>query len=382
MSVPAFIDITEEEQTAELRSYLKGLGAEISEENADGGLEKDLQQIIEVCDVCFKDSSDIVTESILNGIISLVVTVHVDRSENLIVSFCEKLTKAPTHRLSLVCLRVLNNLFHGLEDRSPLRYNVYYTLIKVAGQTDNISAVFTDIESMKRWMHRCAVSTEKLQGILRLLHEMLIDGKQSDLASKVMIELLSTYTEDNASQARDDAHRCIVASLGDPNTFLLDHLLTLKPVKFLEGELIHDLLTIFVSDKLSSYLQFYAANKDFVDSLGLRHEQSLQKMRLLTFMQIAETKKDIPFETLQRELQINAEMVELFVIDALRTRMVRAKIDQMNRRVLVSSTIHRTFGKPQWQYLREILTQWKSNIVGVQENMESIASLHYEPVAT
>ena len=28
--------------------------------------------------------------------------------------------------------------------------------------------------------------------------------------------------------------------LEDPNTFLMDHLLTLKPVKFLEGELIHD----------------------------------------------------------------------------------------------------------------------------------------------
>jgi len=31
-----------------------------------------------------------------------------------------------------------------------------------------------------------------------------------------------------------------VTSLADPNTLLFDHLLTLKPVKFLEGELIHD----------------------------------------------------------------------------------------------------------------------------------------------
>lgn len=62
--------------------------------------------------------------------------------------------------------------------------------------------------------------------------------------------------------------RCIVTSLGDPNAFLLDNLLVLKPVRFLEGELIHDLLTIFVSEKLSAYLQFYAANKDFVNSLG------------------------------------------------------------------------------------------------------------------
>lgn len=34
--------------------------------------------------------------------------------------------------------------------------------------------------------------------------------------------------------------RCIVRALKDPTTFLFDHLLALKPVKFLEGELIHD----------------------------------------------------------------------------------------------------------------------------------------------
>jgi hypothetical protein len=31
----------------------------------------------------------------------------------------------------------------------------------------------------------------------------------SDKATKVMIDLLGTYTEDNASQARDDAHRSV-----------------------------------------------------------------------------------------------------------------------------------------------------------------------------
>ena len=56
--------------------------------------------------------------------------------------------------------------------------------------------------------------------------------------------LLGTYTTENASQAREEAQRCIVASLADPQTFLLDHLLQLKPVKFLEGELIHDLLKV------------------------------------------------------------------------------------------------------------------------------------------
>ena len=71
---------------------------------------------------------------------------------------------------------------------------------------------------------------------------MLLLNGRSDDASRVMIELLGTYTTENASQAKEEAQRCIVASLADPNTFLMDHLLNLKPVKALEGQPIHQLL--------------------------------------------------------------------------------------------------------------------------------------------
>ena len=58
--------------------------------------------------------------------------------------------------------------------------------------------------------------------------------------------------EDSASQARVDAHRYIVQALKDPNAFLSDHLLTLKPVKFLEGELIHDVSNLSLMWKVFS----------------------------------------------------------------------------------------------------------------------------------
>lgn len=72
----------------------------------------------------------------------------------------------------------------------------------------------------------------------------------SENASKVMIELLGSYTESTASQAKHDAQRCIVSAIADPNTYLMDHLLTLKPVKQLEGEKIYEvgvfLYTVYV----------------------------------------------------------------------------------------------------------------------------------------
>lgn len=130
-----------------------------------------------------------------------------------------------------------------------------------------------------------------------------------------MIELLGTYTSENASVAREDAMKCIVSALADPNTFLLDPLLSLKPVRFLEGELIHDLLSVFVSEKLASYMQFYKNHKEFVTSQGLNHEQNMKKMRLLSFMQLAETNPEMTFEHLQSELQINGDEVEPFIIE-------------------------------------------------------------------
>lgn len=140
----------------------------------------------------------------------------------------------------------------------------------------------------------------------------------SELAAKVMIELLGTYTSENASVAREDAMKCIVTALADPNTFLLDPLLSLTPVRFLEGELIHDLLTVFVSDTLAGYMKFYKSHKEFVTSQGLNHEQNMKKMRLLSFMQLAESNPEMSFAQLQKELQIKEEEVEPFIIEGMR----------------------------------------------------------------
>jgi len=49
--------------------------------------------------------------------------------------------------------------------------------------------------------------------------------------------------------------------------------------------------------------------------LGLNHEQNLKKMRLLTFMQLAEGNSEMSFDTIQQELQLKDTEVEAFIID-------------------------------------------------------------------
>ena len=214
----------------------------------------------------------------MNGIVSMLAQVMGERRENLILAFCEKLTKAPANAIGLTCLKVLWTLYQSLDGFSPMRFHVYFYLVQLAGKTEQIETVYKDMETLRSAFSACPPSNEQMQKLLRLLHEVLLACKRSEDAGQVMIELLGTYTTENASQAREEAQRCIVASLADPQTFLLDHLLQLKPVKFLEGELIHDLLKIFVSERLEAYQKFYDNHREFVNKLGLNHELKFNKV--------------------------------------------------------------------------------------------------------
>jgi hypothetical protein len=65
----------------------------------------------------------------------------------------------------------------------------------------------------------------------------------------------------------------------------------------------------------------------------------------------------VSFAEIQHEIKINEDEVEEFLIDVIKTNLVRAKIAQEGNVVHVSSTMHRTFGPGDWQQLHQLLTQ-------------------------
>ena len=89
---------------------------------------------------------------------------------------------------------------------------------------------------------------------------------------------------------------------------------------------------------------------------------------------ICNARGEITFEEIQSSIQINEEEVEEFLIDVIKTKLVRAKLAQDDGIVYVSSTMHRTFGTEEWQQLHQLLTQWKGNIKTVKDQMQHVAS--------
>jgi len=383
MNVPTFIDITESQQLEELRSYLNEKGAHLVPPPENEYLIDEIHKVISALDFLMQD--DTVQpgelEITLNSIVSLVIMIQTHHVSVLTHLMCEKLNtgeKDETH--AAVKIRVLNNMFLGFDENATLRYTIFLNMIKIAGRSDNMQLVEMNPDQIEKWLRMWEVPLDEVQNFYRILHESLVSCNYSEKATKVMLQLLSTYTAENASQARDDAHRCIVTHLSDPNTFIVDHLLKLKPVQFLEGELIHDLLTIFVNDQLKDYLKFYEREPTFIQSIGLSHEANLKKMRILTMMSISEIKKEIEFDTIIREMKIESDQVEDFIIELARTKAVSCKIDGLEKKVVITSTTQRTFKEPQWQQLRSNLTSWQADLNQVLATLQALLHHANQPI--
>ena len=65
----------------------------------------------------------------------------------------------------------------------------------------------------------------------------------------------------------------------------------------------------------------------------------------------------------------------IFCLSVLKTKAVSAKIDQMQKKVMVLKTTHRTFNRNHWQQIRQRLAECDSNLGAVEAQLVTLASI-------
>ncbi|CAF4985196.1 unnamed protein product, partial [Rotaria sp. Silwood1] len=360
-----FSDIEPEPQLKDIEKFMHDHGGQPELDFSTDDLESKVESILrELRNVLKETIPEGEMEMFLNSIMSLILLVPEDKINRPILNFSEAIINANLpEKYGPMKLRVLTNLIYVVPEGSNTdKYRILIDLIKCARNHRCINAVSVGINQVKKWVKEWKVSTEQVQELYRNMHEAYAATGDSANALQLLLELLGTYTKETASKARTDAFKCIINSINDPNVFIMDHLLLLEPVKVLEGENIHNLLNIFVSGRLQDYLEFYSKQKSFIESSGVKHDRNITKMRLLTFLQSAENQKEITFDTIEKQMQITADEVESFIIEAVRTKMIRCKIDHLARKVIIDSTVQRPFTKQHCQTFKEKVESWKTHL--------------------
>ncbi|EUB58214.1 Eukaryotic translation initiation factor 3 subunit M [Echinococcus granulosus] len=215
----------------------------------------------------------------------------------------------------------------------------------------------------------CKCSPAECQSLWRRMSEVHQASSNTKLATQAMINLLSTYSEGNAAGARDDALKCILAVIQDPSFLSHNRLMSLKPVQFLEGE---PLLEIYVSGGLGDFAAFMKKNPTFLAENGLNEKACLDKLRTLSLMKIAENAAELDYATVCKKIDLPEDQLEAFIIEAVRQRVITCKLDQINKRILITGALPRNFGAPQWQSLCRLLKEWESGLRVVQSGLATM----------
>ncbi|KAL1235031.1 Eukaryotic translation initiation factor 3 subunit [Trichinella pseudospiralis] len=262
-------------------------------------------------------------ESVLMSLSSLIPSVlEAEESSKIVDELCKKFTEPVFRDREQIIFRAITNLFHAMEDVHPVAYRHQYKLfmgmlnLSCHCKPSDIPQRIISLEQAGQWLNKWECNLQERRDCFRLLHRTLLNTEQIEAPAKVMYELLSSYTtEADAYIAGDDARECSSTC---------------------------------------------ATNKQFVDeTMGLSNEQYLYKMRVLTFMSIAEKRKEISLSELMNLLKMeNEHILEEFVIKAIQSKMVYAQIDDVKRIVLLHGAQSRPFGRKQWE---EVLIGLKKN---------------------
>jgi translation initiation factor 3 subunit M len=209
--------------------------------------------------------------------------------------------------------------------------------------------------------------------IYRTVSSMLPD---SDIRKqRFLLLLVASYTgsEAGSDQAIEGATEAAVGAIRDPvSLFVLQrNMLTYPAIQALERKhpLLLGLLRVFQEGQLVDYNAFLQSNggtDNVLKPWGLDADSSSRYMRILSLCTLASGRNEIPYSKVADVLELPSESdVETWVIDAVSTGLLQAKMDQLRRIVMVERSVVRRFDVEQWKALQGRLRLWKQSVGSV-----------------
>lgn len=233
------------------------------------------------------------------------------------------------------------------------------------GNATNPPPVVTLLDSWKD-----AVSVEERRALYATVCKVM--PNTDSRKQRFLLLLLETYKYASAMDAAGfaAAKEAAVGAIRDPVTMFRHQrdLLSRPAIQALkkdDADLL-GLLTVFQEGKLSDYEAFMAGKdeKALLSKWGLDAATSARYMRILSLCSLAAEHEEIPYTVIAETLKLTTgtDQVESWVIAAVTSGLLQAKMDQLAQKVMVERCVVRRFDMEQWKNLQSRLTLWKENV--------------------
>ncbi|KAI8923389.1 hypothetical protein BC831DRAFT_429030 [Entophlyctis helioformis] len=307
-------------------------------------------------------------ESIFNLVIGLVRAVPAESLPTVVQSITDAFVAGGSDHV-IAKLRILSTLYNSIDTYDHARFTVYTTIVKVAAAGGQVETIASTLPQLESWTAEWGLSVAERRALFLLVSQELAKAPAYLLTShEFLLKHLNTYQglskEAGAEGVKKHATKALVQAISIPEVLVFDDVLRLTAVQALGANKLVDLAKIFLDQSLAQYKAFVAKNPKFVKEQGLSEESNVRKMRILTFASLAaqHIQSEIPYDAIASALSISEDEVEIWAIDVIRTGLVDAKINQLERTLAITRSTQRVFGQEQWEQLRERLAGWRSSV--------------------
>jgi len=196
---------------------------------------------------------------------------------------------------------------------------------------------------------------------------------QADESKRQKFTILLVETYQDAAQidkaGLEAAKQASIGAIRDPVSLFQQQrgMLSLPAIKALgtkpDTKELYALLVIFLEGKLEDYRAF----KGDLSKYGLDSEVCTRYMRILSLCSLAAEHEEVPYDEVAKTLDVQPEHVESWVIAAVSSGLLSAKMDQVNKKIMVERSVVRKFDMEQWKALQSQLHAWKHNLTAILE---------------
>lgn len=280
-----------------------------------------------------------------------------------------KASEDPRDQLRLKCMALLYNSVS--EDNVDERFSLLVSTISLATDIRMVSKIVdTVLPKIDVFMRQWDRDIPDKRLMYKVCYEALRSGSRMEQSFAFNVKQLQLYngaTEEELLSVEDATVDVIVQAVRLEKLYRFDTLLELDAVKRfsrLEGDrkLLFELINIFVRDDLAVFTDFRAKNGSLLEKYEIDIAVAEKKMRLLTFASLGIDSQDLTYGMIAKALQIPEEEVEEWVIRAISSGLVDAKINQLKSSVAIYRSTQRMFTREEWQPLSERINIWKENV--------------------
>jgi hypothetical protein len=334
------------------------------------------------------------------------VATHELEITQLLVDALTSATQREHH--AALKLRLLASLY-SLHDANAgaQRYLLFVAMAEFAVQTGQSAALASRVRRLDELLAAWKISDlERVRRLYRAANRVLAAAGDGRAALAAQVQYLTTFGADQQGQADAvadavDAARQVVVL---PDVFVCRNVLALGAVQRLKGDkdsqraTLYALLELLVNGSLADLEALAGRAAADLKALDIDVAAVRDKMRLLTVASVCAAAIDaaaaaattvtatgtrslvapasVDLTELARTLGVGSDaggdlLAEQWTMRAINAGLIRAKIDQLARRVTVSYALRRSVTAADWKVAQQQLGTWLRNIDAVVNKLAS-----------